>query len=197
MESQARHSATRSRTSPELEYLRQQALGSAAVSSAQPAAVSPATLAKASRAWMGGTFLLCYAVLPMVLAMSGVLVYGGLFLGSMAGWMLGGLLLSRWIQRVKPEVRVGEGQSPDAHAVGAAFLGHFGVWAVLHTLLPGLLPLYLFGLGGLAIFAAVNVLESLMVAAMLGTLAQSPGRAFAFGAGLQTLVMLTAVLVGA
>lgn len=149
----------------------------------RPQRLIPARLAGAAAVWMGGTFAICYLLLPMARAGLGlsaqalegvVLVAGSAALSLLGLWaaVTLGLLLKR--PTLAPE---------DGHPQRAlvATTSSLLVWATAHNVMPWLMPLG--ELGGLELlsFLGANILESALFGVMLASLSQTIRGAFTLG----------------
>ena len=155
----------------------------------------PRQLQKATAAWMGLSFLTAYAVLPFGAELFGL--FPGLLEGFWAGGAAYGILAGACvlaIGRLKPRVLIprGTGKLPSDPFI-AATVGSLGTWAVLHNLLPALMPFADMGLAQLVTLTLINVVESTMIGLMLGSFVRSRTKAFALAAAFQ--VALTALFV--
>lgn len=155
----------------------------------------PRQLQKATAAWLGLSFLTAYAVLPFGAELLGL--FPGLLDGFWAGGMAYGVLAGACvvtIGRLKPKVLIprGEGNIP-ADPFIAATIGSLGTWAILHNLIPALMPFADMGLAGLVTLTFINIVESTMIGLMLGSFVRSRTKAFLLAAAFQAA--LTALFV--
>jgi len=155
----------------------------------------PRQLQKATAAWMGLSFLTAYAVLPFGAEVFGL--FPGLLEGFWSGGMAYGVLAGACVLAIgkfKPRVLIprGSGNVP-ADPYIAATVGSLTAWAVLHNLLPALMPFAEMGLMGFATLAVINLVESAMIGLMLGSFVRSRVKAFALAAAFQAA--LTALFV--
>lgn len=148
------------------------------------AVVRGASLAAASAVWMSLTFALCYVLLPVAADLSGA--HPGLLASLWAdvlgfGAMLAAVTLGVLVGR--PEVRVD--RQPATAPIAAATVASLAVWAVLHSLLPGLVRFEDMGVVGFSSFLAMNIVESSLFGVMLASLVRTVPRAFVAGGAFQ------------
>lgn len=155
----------------------------------------PRQLQKATAAWLGLSFATAYAVLPFGAEALGLFpgLLEGFWPGGMAYGVIAGLSVLA-IGRFKPKVLIprGSGDLP-ADPFVMATLGSLGTWAVLHSLLPALMPFTEMGLSAFITLLGINLIESSMIGLMLGSFTRSRTKAFALAAAFQAT--LTALFV--
>ncbi len=106
--------------------------------------------------------------------------------GSLAAFAITLAVTVSGIAIARPKVSL---ETTRREPIIAATLGGLVPWAILHNILPSLIPFADMTAGSLISFLAVNVLESALFGAMLASFTRSPRRAFALGAGFQLLFM--------
>ncbi len=135
-------------------------------------------------AWMSVVFVTVYGLLSTALDLS------GLYPGLLGGWqadlaafavMLAGTL--GVVALLRPRIELPR-FTPVTHEdpVRWAVLGGFGAWAVAHSTVPGLWPLYEMPTGQLLAFTALNLVEHTLFGVMLASFVKTRRAAFALGA---------------
>ena len=158
---------------------------------------NPGKIAAASAVWMGGTFALCYLLLPLARAGLGlsaqslagvVLVAGSAALSLAVLWvvMAAGLLVK------KPTVELEDGHHDRALT---ATMGSLLVWSILHNVLPGLIPFGGMGSGELLAFLGANIIESALFGVMLASITETIRGAFSLGMLFQGVLLLSSYAV--
>ena len=141
---------------------------------------------------MGGTFAICYLLLPLArvglglsaqTAGSVAVVAGSAALTLIGLWMAATMGL---IMR-KPVV-----QLEDDHRDRAltATTGGLLVWAILHNVLPGLIPFGDMAGGEMLSFLGANIIESALFGVMLASVARTVRGAFTLGVLFQSVLLL-------
>ena len=141
---------------------------------------------------MGGTFALCYLLLPLARMSLGlstqslasvVLVAGSAALALSGLWAMvaTGLLLK------KPTVKLEAAHSDRALT---ATTGSLLAWAILHNVLPGLVPFDEMSAGQLLSFLGANIVESALFAVMLASISETIRGAFSLGVLFQGVLLL-------
>jgi hypothetical protein len=168
--------------------------GSPSLLSGQATLVAPRQLATAMLAWMMGTFVVAYLLLPAFLEAAGI--YSGLLdhLGdSFRAFVLTMGVVLAGVLTLRPKVQLHDLSSKrSADPVLAATSGSLLTWAILHSTMPMLRPLYDMGSTELAGFLGLNIVECLMFGMMLASLVRSRAAAFSLGALFQALFMISA-----
>ena len=152
----------------------------------------PGKIAAASAVWMGGTFALCYLLLPLARMSVGlstqslasiVLVAGSAALALIGLWAM----VATGLVVKKPTVELEVGHSDRALT---ATTGSLLVWAILHNVLPGLVPFDEMSVGQLLAFLGANIVESALFAVVLASIAETVRGAFSLGVLFQGVLLL-------
>lgn len=147
-------------------------------------------LTGATAAWLGGTFLLTYLLLPALFVLIGA---GGL--GAFAFWpqfpafLIVSAVVVTGVSIARPKIKLGEA---GADPVAAALLGGFGMWALTQNLL---LPFALMGTVQLLGLVGVNLIENLLIGAMLASFTKRADTAFTLAAGFQFLTFVVSMFI--
>ncbi|MDG1478179.1 MAG: hypothetical protein P8R54_01245 [Myxococcota bacterium] len=157
----------------------------------------PGRLAGAAAVWMGGTFALCYLLLPLAragLGLSAQSVSGVVLMAACAALSLAGLWVATTVGLVlrKPVVSL---ESEHRDRAVTATVGGLLVWTVAHNVLPGLVPFGAMEAGELLSFFAANVLESALFGVMLASVAKTVRGALRLGVLFQGILLLSSYVV--
>lgn len=157
----------------------------------------PARLAGAAAVWMGGTFALCYLLLPLARAGLGlsaqsagsVAVVAACSALSLVGlWMVAtvGLVVRKPVVSLEDDHR---------DRAATATVGGLLVWSVAHNVLPGLIPFGAMESGELLSFFAANVIENALFGVMLASVAKTVRGALSLGVLFQGFLLLSSYAV--
>ncbi len=152
----------------------------------------PGRLAGAAAVWMGGTFAVCYLLLPLARIRMGLsmqsagsvaVVAASAALALVGLWMLAtiGLIVRRPVIALEEDHR--------DRAVTAT-TGGLLVWSILHNVLPGLIPFGEMEAGELLSFLGANVIESALFGVMLASVATTVRGALSLGVLFQGALLL-------
>ncbi len=164
----------------------------------EPQVISqPGRLAGAAAVWMGGSFALCYLLLPLAragLGLSAQSVGGVVLMAACAALSLAGLWVATTVGLVlrKPVVSL---EADHRDRAVTATVGGLLVWAVAHNVLPGLVPFGAMEAGELLSFFAANVLESALFGVMLASVAKTVRGALRLGVLFQGILLLSSYVV--
>lgn len=148
------------------------------------------TLVGATAAWLGGTFLVSYLLLPALYAILGV---GGL--GIFAFWqqfpafLLVSAGVAAGVSIARPRVRLTDAK---LDPVAAGTLGGLGMWALTQNIL---FPFALMSTFSMVAFIALNVVENLMIGSMLASFTKRAETAFTLAAGFQFATFVVSILI--
>jgi hypothetical protein len=142
--------------------------------------------------WMTAVYGLCYFALPWLANAAGL--YPGLGplqypISTTIGFGAALMVTLSAVAVGRPKVRV---DAPHGVAVLGATVASLAVWAVLHSLLPGLARFPDMGILGFVTFFLMNVVESTLFGTMIAGLVRSIPRAFVLG-GMFQVFFFTAV----
>ncbi len=161
-------------------------------------AVPTRAFVRATAAWLGASFALCYLAIPLMLEGAGLRAahLAHLLPGELLGMALAsGWLLTRVLRRSdRGDIALDLPQLAESDRIPAAALGGLLAWGLLHNVLPGLLPMGRMPVAFLLSFGLANVLENVLFGTVIGTVARSRREAFTMGALFQ-LVLLGAAWI--
>jgi len=153
-----------------------------------PRHVPTGALARAMGAWLLMVYLVCWVGLPLAsVAITGS--SGSLFVSGVLNapvFLLATLVTVVAAAVANPTVVLATDTRRDP--VVSAFAGGLLSWAVIHNVMPFLIPFAAMSTPGLAILVAINVVEMALVGMMLASFTRSHAVAFGLGAGLRWLI---------
>jgi len=155
-------------------------------------------LVPAAAAWMMGVFGVCYLFLPALALISGANM--GLIFNLPLSILAFSVMLPLTLVAIavfNPRVEIPRDGSMQPGPVLSAALGSLSLWAVLHSVVPLLRPLYVMSGPELASMIVINGVESLLFGMMLASFVRTRGQAFVLGAAFQaTFVGIWFLVVG-
>jgi hypothetical protein len=157
----------------------------------------PGRLAAAAAVWMGGTFALCYLMLPLGrigLGLSTQSIGSVALVAACSALSLIGLWMFATLGLVvrKPVVSLEEDHRDRAVT---ATVGGLLTWAILHNVLPGLIPFGAMEAGEMLSFLGANVIENALFGVMLASVAKTVRGALSLGILFQGFLLLSSYTV--
>ncbi|MEZ4237520.1 MAG: hypothetical protein R3F59_15515 [Myxococcota bacterium] len=161
---------------------------SAEVSSTSRRELPVRALTGAMFAWLSLIFVVCYLILPTVLAVTGV-TSGVLAAApfSLPAFAMASLVAIVGAALARPRLQLSLRRPRDP--VLSATVGGLGVWAVVHNTSTFLQPFAAMSPTELFSFLSMNVLEMGMLRMMFASFTQRKAVALALGGGFQLLVL--------
>ncbi|MEN0063812.1 MAG: hypothetical protein AAGA48_16795, partial [Myxococcota bacterium] len=152
--------------------------------------VATETLVKASAAWLGLTFLICYLLVPAIfipLNLGGVGIFN--FWPQFPAFLLVSALVVAAVGVDRPQIKLG-GLSRDP--VLAATLGSFVAWGFLQETLWSFSQM---GMGEMLALVGLNIGQSVLLGSMLASFTDRVDRAFSYGAGFQLATFVVSLFI--